>query len=278
MSDLKEQMKQNMVLRGFSPKTQYGYLNHVRYFQEHFQKPLEEMGESEIKEFLLYSITERKLSRAFVNTTYSALKFMYETTMGRNWDMHHIPRSKKEKRLPVPLSTDEIQKLFSVTSNLKHKTILMTTYGAGLRVSEVAKLTINDIDSKNMQILIRLAKGNVDRYSLLSHVNLEILRRYYREFQPKVWLFPGNIPGNHIHTRSIQRIFEEAKDKAGINKKATVHSLRHSFATHLLEAGVNIVYIQKLLGHMNIRTTIQYLHLVRVKVLGVKSPLDMLDK
>ena len=278
MSDLKEQMKQNMILKGFSPKTQYSYLNHVRYFEEHFQKPLEEMGEAEIKEFLLYSITERKLSRAYVNTTYSALKFMYETTMGRNWDMRHIPRSKKEKRLPVALSTDEIQKLFSVTSNLKHKAILMTTYGAGLRVSEVANLTLNDIDSKNMQILIRQAKGKVDRYSLLSQVNLEILRRYYQEFRPKLWLFPGKIPGSPIHTRSLQRIFEEARDRSGISKKASIHSLRHSFATHLLEAGVNIVYIQKLLGHMNIRTTIIYLHLVRVKVLKVKSPLDMLNE
>ena len=278
MSNLRDQMKKNMELRGFSPKTQYAYLNHIRHFQDFFEQPLESMGTNEIRDFLHYCITKKKVSRSYVNTTYSTLRFMYETTLGRHWDIKQIPRVKRDKRLPVALAQDEVQRLFAVTTNLKHKAMLMIAYDAGLRVSEVANLKISDIDSANMQIIIRLAKGRVDRYSLLSQTVLKILREYYLKHQPKLWLFPGAIPDKPIHTRSIQRVFEEARDKAGITKKASVHSLRHSFATHLLEEGINIVYIQKLLGHANITTTLRYLHLVQVKIVKVPSPLELFSK
>lgn len=154
----------------------------------------------------------------------------------------------------------------------------MTAYGAGLRVSEVANLKIADIDSKGMQIRINQGKGHVDRYSLLSVTNLEALREYFKQYRPKIWLFPGQDPTKAIHSHSLGLVFTDAKLKAGIQKKVTFHSLRHSFATHLLEAGVPIYHIQKLLGHKNIHTTCIYLHLTRLSLMNIKSPLDMLPE
>jgi len=191
--------------------------------------------------------------------------------------MKHIPRLKKRKFMPAVLSLSEVKSIFDSVNNLKHKAILMTIYSAGLRVSEAANLKISDIDSRNMQILIRQSKGFKDRYSLLSHSNLSILRNYWKLFHPKVWLFPGVPDSKPISIRTIEQIFYDAKLKACISKKVSVHSLRHSFATHLLESGTNILHIQQLLGHENIQTTIKYVHLLRMDVLNVVSPLDILE-
>ncbi len=166
----------------------------------------------------------------------------------------------------------------AVTTNIKFQTMFMLAYSAGLRVSEIARLKIADIDSENMQIFVRQGKGNIDRYSILSEICLETLRRYWREYRPTVWLFPGKISGEPIRTRAIQDAFQKMRIKAGLDPKASIHSLRHSFATHLLEDGVNIVYIQQLLGHARISTTTIYLHLTKVKLLQVRSPLDLLDE
>lgn len=277
MSNLLEKYQTDMELRNFSPHTRRLYLSHVKRFAEFYQKPLERLGETEIRIFLHHAINGRNLSSSFVNSAYSALRFLYETTLDRPWNIKHIPRAKKEKRLPVALAREEIARLLAATDNLKHRAILTTTYAAGLRVSEVARLKATDIDSNNMQIHVRQGKGRVDRYSLLSPVNLELLRLYYARYRPKDWLFPGSSPGEHLAVRSIEGIFHDARIKAGITKPATVHSLRHGFATHLLESGVNLVYIQQLLGHADIRTTSVYLHLVRMDVLKIKSPLDSLD-
>ncbi|WP_243186901.1 tyrosine-type recombinase/integrase [Clostridium muellerianum] len=183
---------------------------------------------------------------------------------------------KEPRRLPVVLSPQKVKSIFDVTDNIKHKAILMTTYSAGLRVSEVCKLKIKDIDSKNMQIFIRQGKGKKDRYSLLSKANLKILREYWKKYKPKEFLFPGRYCIDPISTRSVQRIFEKALKKTRIAKNATVHTLRHSFATHLLDAGTDICFIQRLLGHTRITTTTIYLHLRRMDLLSIKSPLDIL--
>jgi site-specific recombinase XerD len=178
----------------------------------------------------------------------------------------------------VALSKEEIKRLLAVTANIKFRAMFMLAYSAGLRVSEIARLKVADIDSENMQIFVRQGKGNIDRFTILSEICLDTLRNYWREFRPAVWLFPGKIPGEPIRTRAIQDAFLKMRNKAGLNPKASIHSLRHSFATHLLEEGVNILYIQQLLGHARISTTTIYLHLTKVKVLQVRSPLDCLEE
>ena len=217
---------------------------------------------------------ERKLSKSYINTTYSALKFFYTVTLGREWEMKQIPRVKKDKKLPTVLSKGEVQKIFDATTNLKHKAILMTVYGGGLRVSEVANLKPGDIDSANMQIHIRLGKGNKDRYTILAKVNLMILREYWKLYRPGIWLFPSVNPVDHLSSRTMERVFQQSKEKAGIKKDVSIHTLRHSFATHMLESGVAINYIQLLLGHTSLTTTCIYIHLARKDVLNLKSPLD----
>ena len=179
------------------------------------------------------------------------------------------------KRLPEVLATSEIKALLQATTNLKHRTILMTIYAAGLRVSEAATLRINDIDSKRMLIRVRQGKGNKDRYTLLSEVNLSLLRTYWKEYRPKTWLFPGVTPNKPITTRTIQKVFQMGKEKAKISKDVSVHSLRHSFATHLLESGTDIYYIQRLMGHSSTKTTSLYIHLKQEDLLKIKSPIDI---
>ena len=229
MNELLEKMKMNLEIAGFSPKTQNDYMRHVKLFQKHFDKHLEHMGYDEVREFLHHAITKRKLSCSYVNQAYSAVRFFYETILGWNWNMKQVPRVKREKTLPAVLSLNEVKAIFNVTKNIKHRAILMTTYAAGLRVGEVANLKIYDIDSKNMQILIKLGKGKKDRYSLLSPANLSILRQYWKLYHPAYWLFPGNPSDKHISIRTIQQIFYDAKVLAGIQKNVSIHSLfRHS--------------------------------------------------
>jgi len=191
--------------------------------------------------------------------------------------MKNIPRSKKQSKLPVVLSPQEVLSIFDAVSNIKHKAILMTTYDAGLRVSETANLLLSDIDSSRMSIFVRQGKGQRDRYSLLSQTNLILLREYWKQYRPSSYLFPGSSPEKPISCRTIQQVFYDARKKAGIHKKASVHSLRHSFASHLLESGTDLFRIQQLLGHFNLETTSKYLHMVQPKVLQVKAPLDLLE-
>jgi integrase/recombinase XerD len=276
MSALKEKMIMDLQLKGLSGETQKQYISHVKIYAEYFGQTPDKLGVNEIRQYFHYLITERKLSKSYINITYSALKFLYTITLNREWDMKQIPRVKKDKKLPTVLSKSEVQKILNVTTNLKHKAILMTVYGAGLRVSEVVNLKPNDIDSSNMQIHIRLGKGNKDRYTILSKVNLNILREYWRLYKPGIWLFPGINPIKHLTTRSVERVFEQSKQKAAIRKESSIHTLRHSFATHMLESGVSINYIQLLLGHTSPKTTCIYIHLARTDAIKFKSPLDTL--
>jgi len=276
MGKLREQMKMDLKLKGYSPKTQAAYLGYMKNFVRYFGRSPAKMGEEEIREYLYHLVTEKDLGDSSINNAYSALKFFYKTTLGRDWNVAKIPRRKTEKRLPVVLDGSEIKQLFAVTTNLKHRALLMTTYSAGLRVSETAHLKVSDVDSKRMQLLVAQGKGKKDRYALLSPVTLNLLRDYWRQYRPFSWLFPGRLPERPISTRSIQKVFEKAKRKAGIKKPATVHTLRHSFATHLLEAGTDIYHIQKLLGHTSPKTTAIYIHLRRQDLLNIVSPLDSL--
>lgn len=276
MSELRNKMTMDLEIRGYSETTKKYYISHVMRFAQHFKKSPDLLGENEIYEYLHYCITEKNLSEGTVNTIHSALKFFYTKTLGRDWRVEKLARIKERRKLPVVLSQAEVKSIFDATENLKHKAILMTIYAAGLRVSEAANLKVTDIDSKNMQIFIRNGKGKKDRYAILSKTNIEILRDYWKQYHPKTFLFSGRYRQDAITARSIQKVFENAREKAGISKAATVHTLRHSFATHLLEAGTDICYIQRLLGHTCIQTTTIYLHLRRMDLLNITSPLDTL--
>lgn len=274
MSKLREQMKMDMDLKGFSQKTKDAYIRHVEKFVHHYKRSPEELGDIEIKEYLHYLLTEKKLSQSYNSAAYSALRFLYETTLKRNWDGYKIPRSKKGRKLPVVLSREEVKKIFDVTNNLKHKAILMTIYAAGLRVSEAANLKVDNVDSTRMQLRIEGAKGNKDRYTLLSTTNLNILRQYYSLYHPHKWLFCGAGGFNPINVRTIQRVFKNSINKAGITKNVSVHTLRHSFATHLLDSGADVYHIQRLMGHSTIQTTSVYIHISQKDSLKLVSPLE----
>lgn len=276
MTKLREQFKRDLELKGLSPKTQQSYLKQVVAFSKYYHKSPEILGTEEIKDYLHYLIAERNLSKSYINQAYSGLKLLYETTLNRTWDMKTIPRAKKEQKLPQVLSQKEVRAILVAVRNLKHKAILATIYAAGLRVGEVVNLKISDIDSVNMQIRVRQGKGSKDRLTLLSEWNLKILREYFKYFRPIDWLFPGEDKDKPLTTRSVERVMDKAAQKAGITKPVTVHTLRHSFATHLLESGVDIYYIQRLLGHTNIKSTSIYLHMTNMKLRNIKSPLDML--
>ena len=274
MGRLRDQMLMEMELRSFSANTVDPYLRYVTAFSIHFGKSPAQMGDREIREYLYYLRTEHKASSSSITIAYSALKFLYVETLHREWPIKKHLCPKKEKKLPVVLSREEVTRIFDYIGNLKHSVMLKITYSAGLRVSETAHLRISDIDSSRMQIRVDQGKGRKDRYTLLSERLLEELRHYYRRYKPTIWLFEGQNKGTPISVRGIQKAFKQAKKRAGIKKPATVHTLRHSFATHLLEDGTNIFTIQRLLGHSSLRATSVYIHLQREDLKKIVSPLD----
>jgi site-specific recombinase XerD len=275
METYKDQMQRDMVLRNLSPKTQYLYHLAARGLEDHYSKPPDLLNEDEVKAFLVSIVEDRKLSQSTLKITYSALRFLYETTLKKGWVIDRIPYPKTVKALPHVLDKSDVRRIIEAAVNLKQKAMLMVTYSAGLRARETSRLRITDIDSKRMLIRVDQGKGNKDRYTLLSQVALETLREYWKEYRPKVWLFPGLNPEHYVSVSYIQVGFKRAKTKAGITKPATCHTLRHSFATHLLEDGVDLHTIQVLLGHSSIRTTTVYLHVSKKNLAKVVSPLDL---
>ncbi len=277
MGILKEKVQKNMDIKGFSPRTKKIYLREIGKFIEYFRKSPEKISTDEIKDYLHFLITEKKSSSSVVRQAYSAIKFLYVSVLEGKWEFSNIPRMKQEKRLPVILDISEVLSIVEATSNIKHRAILAVIYSSGLRVSEAANLKITDIDSKRMQIRIEQAKGAKDRYTLLSVFALDLLRKYWIAYHPNYWLFNGQGGRGHISVRSIQKIFENCREKAGISKHVTVHSLRHSFATHLLEKGTDLHHIQLLMGHSSPATTTVYIHVKRNDLVKISSPLDSLS-
>ena len=271
---LKQRMREDMQLRGLSPHTQKEYLMRVTLFARYFRKLPDKLGEEEIRAYLLHLVNEKHASHAVLNMTYYALKFIFETTLKRPWEVRKVPHPKKPQRLPVILDKGEVQKLLSVTTNAKHKAMLMMAYGSGLRVSEVARLKVSDIDAARMTVMVREGKGAKDRYTILSRVALDTLTKYLRRYRPTSWLFPGMIPGRPMTTSSIGLVIKAARKRAGITKRATMHSLRHAFATSLLEGGTDLRHVQLLLGHRSLKTTALYLHVSRKDLGTIVSPLD----
>jgi integrase/recombinase XerD len=275
MNNILERMQEDIRLRGLSSSTETEYLDRVNAFLHWAGKTAEDMDEQDIRQFLKYLINERQLSASSVNIHNSALRFLYAVTLNRNLNYRQIPRLKQIRRLPDILTKEEIGCIFEACDNLKHRAILMTIYGSGLRLSEIAKLKVSDIDSKTMRIFVNHGKGGKDRYSILSQTNLEVLRDYWKKYRPNDWLFEGITPGEHISKRGVQDAFKKWKMIANIDKPASIHTLRHCFATHLLEADTNLFHIKKLLGHTHIQSTTFYLHLAAFDA-NIKSPLDSL--
>ena len=275
MGKLKDKMTKDMELRGFSPRTVKTYLDWVERLSKHNGKSPDLLGDEEIRDFLHYLLKERKAKQSTVNQAYSAFRFFYKTTLEREWNEEKTPRSKQPKKLPVVLSMEEIEKIFKNTNNLKHKAILMTIYSGGLRMDEAVNLKIEDIDSKRMMIKVH-GKGSKDRYTLLGEKALEILRIYWQVYHPTSYLFPSRTKDHHIDASTVGKVFKKSLGLSNILKKASIHTLRHSFATHLLESGADIYYIQRLLGHSDIKTTEIYLHVAKRDIARIKSPIDLL--
>jgi site-specific recombinase XerD len=278
MSKLREQMLVDLQLKGATLKTQRKYLREVSNFAKYFGKSPEELGETEVKEYLVHMLEGRKLSKGTYKNYASAIKFLYKVTLKRQDIADQIRYPKVDKTLPCIFDLSEVKALLSATENLKHRAILTIMYSAGLRLSETARLRVTDIDSKRMMVWVQLGKGGKDRYTILSQTALECLREYWREYHPKEWLFEGQNETTHLCQTSIRQIFLAAKKRAGITKPASPHTLRHSFATHLIEAGTSLHHVQLLLGHRSPTTTTIYLHVSRMNLAQVTSPLDNVPK
>jgi len=276
-----DKTKQALILKGYSTSTQRTYLNELQtFFALLGKRAAETLTTQRLKDYLSYCHTELGLSENTIHSRMNAMKFYYEQVLGKEKLFWEIPRPKKPMQLPKLLNEEELAKLFNALENKKHKAMLFTIYSAGLRVSEVAALKISAIDSERMQILIARAKGKKDRYVNLSPLLLDILRQYLKQHKPapRVFLFESDQTATAYPTRTIQQIFTNAKNKAGIKKEVGVHSLRHSFATHLLDKGTDIRYIKDLLGHFDIKTTERYLHVSKRQLVNIISPLDDLWK
>jgi site-specific recombinase XerD len=263
-----------MQIRNYSPRTINNYLASISRISAHYGISPGKLTVEQIKDYLQKRIDAGKFSPSAVNQLVSALKILLVDVLGRKWEEFCIKRPRHEKRLPVVFSKEEIERMLDVTRNLKHKAILCLTYSAGLRLSEVLNLRIGDIDSNRMQILIRSGKGKKTRYSLLGQRTLDLLRDYWKRYRPHDFLFPGQTHGKPLSERTVEVVFKQAMKLAKINKPAYFHCLRHSFATHLLEQGVNLKVIQQLMGHTSLKTTAIYLHVATCDTLLVKSPID----
>ncbi len=278
MTTLRQLMTDNLELRGLAQTTINDYIRQVEGLATYYGKSPSRLGEADVRAYLLYLKKERKLASSSINKARCAIKFLYEDTLDNFRIMRNIPKTKPSRvRLPLVLGKAEIKALFGQVSNLKYLAILQLIYSSGLRISEAANLRISDIDSNSMRVHVRHGKGAKERFTKLSKTALDTLRRYWNVYRPQEILFPGQKPSIPSHPASIARVFKRAKTKAGIQKPATVHTLRHSFASHLLDQDEKLATIQTLLGHNSIQSTAIYLHVSPSTFDRVISPLDSDD-
>lgn len=258
MTELRQRMIDQMTLRGFSPRTHESYLEAVTGLALYYKQSPDQLKAAQVRAYLLHLERERHLSWSSLNVAVSGLRFFYFETLKWEPVAMEIPHRQKQSRLPEVLSREEVDRLFNALVNIKHRVLLMTTYAAGLRLSEVIHLRVRDIDSARMMIRVEQGKGRKDRYTILSPRLLDELRHYWKVRRPKEWLFPGSNPDRPLHESGAQRIYNQAQKRAGLRKGRGIHTLRHCFATHLLEAGVDLPTIQALLGHTAVTTTMRY--------------------
>lgn len=271
-----EDLRRELVTRKYSHKTVKSYLYFNRDFLKFSGKAASEINDGDIKDYILYLAEEKESATATLNQAINALKFYYGNVLKKKF-IYEVKRPRKDKKLPTVLSQEEVARVLTSLENLKHRTLLMLVYASDLRVSEVVKLRVPDIDSDRMLLNIKGAKGRKDRYTMLSHTALETINEYLEKYRPGTWLFEGARAERYLSIRTAQAIFEQAKDKAGIKKDISIHGLRHSFATHALENGTDLRYIQELLGHKSSKTTEIYTHVSTRNISRIRSPLDNLD-
>ncbi len=271
---------EHVKLRNLSHWTEIEYMYKLKGLLKYYENmPLEEMDETHLRAFLLYLLNEKKLAVATVNIYNSAFRFIFGAVMERNLNYQMIPRSRIHRELPQIMSKKDLIKFFSGIDNLRDRAIFETIYGSGIRLSECAALRVQDIDSENMRLFVYHGKGGKDRYTILSKSNLEVLREYYKAFRPNhpegYLFYPKGHKEKCMTWRSIQDAFHKYRKRANLSKNFTVHTLRHCFATHLLESGVDVCRIKQLLGHTHIHSTTFYLHLLNFDE-TIQSPLDLL--
>ena len=277
MTPLRQRMLEDLQIRHYSPTTIRLYLYAVRAFAKHFGKPPDQLGAEHIRRYQLFLTKEKKVSTSSYVLVVCALRFFYTHTLRRKVAIERIPFPRRERKLPPILSRAEVQALLEAPRDLRHRAMLAILYGSGLRVSEVSRLKVADIDSARNVLWVRSGKGRRDRQALLPPKLRELLRCYWRSRRPTEWLFPGARRGQSISVKAIFQVCRNAGRQAGFAKSIHPHLLRHAFATHLLEAGVNLCTIQILLGHVNLTTTARYLQVADVNVRGTTSPLESLE-
>lgn len=277
MTPLRRRMLSDLRIRNYAPSTQKLYVHHVARFALHFGRSPDELGAREAHAYLRHLIDEKKVSWSYFNQAVCAIRFLYRVTLKRPTMIEHLPFPRQERRLPTVLSRDEVTRFFQAVNNPKHRVLLLIAYAAGLRISELVALRIGDVDAERMVIHVRQGKGRKDRLVTLSPVLLDELRIYVRWAAPSEWLFPGQDPARHLHARTVQKACQRASEAADLGKRVTAHTLRHSYATHLLEAGTDLRVVQTLLGHASIRTTAIYTHVSNERLQQVRSPLDALE-
>lgn len=275
MTPLRQKMIRELELHRKSPRTVEAYVAAVAQLAQHYGRSPDAIATEEVRDFLHYLITQRKVAFSTCNQKLAGISFFYRQVLGQEDFCLRVP-AKRSGRLPEPLSRSEIAKLLRATQNLKHRVLMMTAYGGGLRVSELVHLKPLDIHSQRMLIRVNQGKGRKDRYTLLSPRLLDELRAYWREHRPQSWLFPGRDGNRPLPIGTAQKIFSTAKQRAGILHGHGIHSLRHSFGTHLMEAGVPLPVIQRLMGHASLSTTAKYLHVTSQHLDSIRSPLDLL--
>ena len=277
MGQLRDRMEQDLKLKGVSPATIRNYLLYCRKFAAFFMRSPEDLGAAEVRAFLLHQIEVEQLAYASYRQVYAALKFLYNVTLGRPGEVSRLPFPKRQpSALPKVLTGGELTAFFAALRKPKYRALFMTGYAAGLRLGEACHLQVENIDGQRMVIRVRAGKGGKERLTILSPRLLEVLRAYWRLAKPKDWLFPGYPPTHPVTVDTARNVFHRARATAGLPQGYTPHSLRHSFATHLLDAGTDLVLIQKLLGHTSIRTTSRYTHVSLRRIQQTVSPLDRL--
>ena len=281
MTTLRQNFIRELVIRGTSPRTQEAYVRAVYCLAKHYRKSPDLLSDEELKNYVFYLARERKLSASSLNQYVSAFRFFYEKLLQRSMDQvrRAVPRVNRAIRRPQVFSVQELERLFTVGCPYpKHRAFLMVLYGAGLRLSEACRLKAEHIHRSRMQIRVEQGKGRKDRYTLLSPKLLEELNAYWKCFRPQHWLFPASSnPQLPMDERVGQKVFYGAVKRAGLQRHGGIHSLRHSFATHLLESGVEITVVQRLLGHSSLATTSGYLHVRQERLAQIQSPLQLLD-
>ena len=278
ITPLRQRMIDDMRIRNLADNTQSAYLQQVTAYADYFHRSPDELDQEAIRAYQVYLTKTRRLSPSSISVATGALRFLYKVTLKRDWAIDEIPMPKRPFKLPVILSREEVMHFLASVASIKHRTILMTAYAAGMRVSEAIHLKVTDIDSQRMMLRVDQGKGRKDRYVMLSPRLLEALRAYWKTVRPTLWLFPGDLIGQPITRCAVEMACQKAHRASGITKPITPHSLRHAFATHLLESGTDVRTIQLLLGHRSLATTSRYLKIATSTVCATTSPFDCLPQ